>query len=61
MKYTSLVFLGLASASQTSIESLVDLQQVTVAKGDDGIIDALTPQAGACEPRLWISKDEVEW
>mgnify|MGYP000043946827 CR=1 FL=1 len=59
MKYTSLVFLGLASASQTSIESLVDLQQNI--KGDDGIIDALTPQAGACEPRLWISKDEMEW
>lgn len=55
MKYTLLVFLGIVSATQSSIENLQDLQ------GDNGIIDALTPQAGACEPRLWISKDEMEW
>ena len=58
MKYTLLVFLGLISyteAKQSSIKSLAQLQ------GDDGIIDALTPQAGACEPRLWISKDEMNW
>ena len=52
----TLIFLGLVSATQTSVENLVDLQ-----KGDTGIIDALTPQAGACEPRLWVSKDEMEW
>ena len=57
MKYTLLVFLGAISASQSSVENLVDLQQT----GDDGIIDALTPQAGACEPRLWVSRDELEW
>jgi hypothetical protein len=57
MKYTlvTLSFLGYVSATQSSVQNLVDLQ------GDDGIIDALTPQAGACEPRLWISKDEMDW
>jgi hypothetical protein len=57
MKYTlvSLVFVGLASATQQDVKSLVALQ------GDDGIIDALTPQAGACDPRLWLSRDEMEW
>lgn len=58
MKYTlaTLMIVGLASASQASLENLVDLQ-----KGDAGIIDALTPQAGACEARLWISQDEMDW
>jgi hypothetical protein len=51
----TLIFLGTISATQTSIENLVTLQK------DAGIIDALTPQAGACEARLWISKDEMDW
>jgi len=51
----TLIFLGLVSASQSSVENLVDLQK------DTGIIDALTPLAGACEARLWISKDEMDW
>lgn len=57
MKYTfaALALVGYASATQSSVQNLVDLQ------GDDGIIDALTPQAGACEPRLWISRDEMDW
>jgi len=29
--------------------------------GDDGIIDAMTPQKGACKERLWISEDEMGW
>jgi len=53
--FIALLFIGAISASQTSIESLVDLQ------GDDGIIDALTPAKGACEERLWISQDEMDW
>jgi len=28
---------------------------------DDGLIDALTPQKGACEERLWINEDELAW
>lgn len=57
MKYTlvALALVASASATQSSVQNLVDLQ------GDDGIIDALTPQAGACEPRLWLSRDEMEW
>jgi hypothetical protein len=57
MKYTliALALVGYASAKQSSVQNLAALQ------GDDGIIDALTPQAGACEPRLWISKDEMDW
>lgn len=51
MKYTfvALALVGYATATQSSAQNLIDLQ------GDDGIIDALTPQAGACEARLWIS------
>jgi len=30
-------------------------------KGDDGIIDALTPPKGQCVERLWISEDELGW
>ena len=57
MKYTfvALALVGYATATQSSAQNLIDLQ------GDDGIIDALTPQAGACEPRLWISQDEMDW
>jgi len=29
--------------------------------GDTGIIDALTPQKGNCEERLWLSGDELNW
>jgi hypothetical protein len=53
--FATLIFLGLVSATQSSVENLIELQK------DAGIIDALTPQAGACEPRLWISKDEMDW
>jgi hypothetical protein len=51
----ALLFIGAISASQTSVQSLAELQ------GDDGIIDALTPAKGACEERLWISQDEMDW
>ena len=53
--FVALLFIGAISANQQSVENLVALQ------GDDGIIDALTPQKGACEERLWISQDEMEW
>lgn len=51
----ALLFIGAISATQTSVQSLAELQ------GDDGIIDALTPAKGACEERLWISQDEMDW
>ena len=53
--FVALLFIGAISANQSSIENLVDLQ------GDGGLIDALTPAAGACEERLWISQDEMDW
>ena len=30
-------------------------------KGDEGVIDALTPGKGNCDERLWISGDEMVW
>ena len=33
----------------------------TKVQGDDGIIDALTPQKPDCDERLWISADEMIW
>ena len=53
--FVALLFIGAISANQSSIENLVDLQ------GDGGIIDALTPAKGACEERLWMSQDEMDW
>ena len=53
--FVALLFIGAISANQQSVENLVALQ------GDDGIIDALTPAKGACEERLWISQDEMDW
>ena len=35
-------------------------QAITVTqKGDGGIVDATSPSA--CEPRLWLSRDEMNW
>lgn len=48
MKFASIIALA-AAASAVRID------------GDDGIIDALTPQKGNCEERLWINQDELEW
>uniref|UniRef100_A0A7S3FUJ0 Uncharacterized protein n=1 Tax=Strombidium rassoulzadegani TaxID=1082188 RepID=A0A7S3FUJ0_9SPIT len=43
-------------------ESEDDLNVQTVEEdGDDGIVDALAPQPGACEERLWLSQDELDW
>jgi hypothetical protein len=53
--FAVLLFIGAISANQSSVENLVALQ------GDGGIIDALTPAKGACEERLWISQDEMDW
>merc|ERR1711990_356397 len=44
-----------SESDSDSDENMVQLD------GDDGIIDALTPQKGACEERLWISEDEMQW
>jgi len=44
-----------------SDESSDDDNEMVQIKGDDGIIDALTPQKGACEERLWINEDELQW
>ena len=61
MKYSTvaLLFLGVLSTQAINQKNLVRL--VDEEDGDTGIIDALTPQKGACEERLWISKDEMEW
>jgi hypothetical protein len=29
--------------------------------GEDGIVDALTPQIGACNERLWQDPREISW
>ena len=52
-----------ASDSESS-DSESDEENVQLGwnlKGDQGIIDALTPQKGACEERLWINEDELGW
>ena len=49
-----------AMNSESDSESDDDNEMVQI-KGDDGIIDALTPQKGACEERLWINEDELGW
>ena len=53
-----------AYGSESDSESDDDnnmLQTGEAIVGDDGIIDALTPQKGACEERLWLSEDELNW
>ena len=52
-----LALLGYAEASVAPYE----VKDLAFLQGDTGIIDALTPQAGACTPRLWMNKDELEW
>jgi len=52
-----------ASDSESS-DSESDEENVQLGwnlKGDQGIIDALTPQKGNCEERLWLSADEMAW
>lgn len=52
-----------ASNSESS-DSESDEENVQLGwnlKGDQGIIDALTPQKGNCEERLWLSADEMAW
>jgi len=56
MKYSAIaLFLGAASATHEG--SLNKLNNPR----DEGIIDALTPPYEACEPRLWIDSEEMEW
>lgn len=61
MKYSTvaLVFLGVLSVQ--AINQKNSLKLADEEDGDDGIIDALTPQKGACEERLWLHPDEMEW
>ena len=51
----------LSAIISESDESSDDDAELVQMKGDDGIIDALTPQKGACEERLWINEDELQW
>jgi hypothetical protein len=53
------LFLGVISANQQHVESLVALQDIAAPHKDDGIIDALTSKS--CEDRLWLSQDELDW
>merc|ERR550514_1210354 len=64
-----------SEARRTDLVQLIEAQGMTAAaadddenvqlgwnlKGDQGIIDALTPQKGNCEERLWLSADEMAW
>jgi hypothetical protein len=60
MKYTiALLFLGVLSTQ--AINQKTNLKLADEEDGDTGIIDALTPQKGACAERLWINNDELEW
>jgi len=51
---------GVTAAESSESDSDDDETNVQL-DGDDGIIDALTPQKGACVERLWISQDELDW
>ena len=53
------LFLGVISANQQEVKSLVALQDIAAAHKDDGIIDALTSKS--CEDRLWLNQDELDW
>jgi len=46
------------NAEESESDSDNELVQI---KGDNGIIDALTPPKGECEERLWIDEDELNW
>ena len=48
-----------AMNSESDEDSSDDESEMVQIQGDDGIIDALTPQKGACKERLWISDDEM--
>jgi hypothetical protein len=53
-----------AASDSESSDSESDEENVQLGwnlKGDQGIIDALTPQKGNCEERLWLSADEMAW
>jgi len=45
--------------SESDSDSDDDDNSMVQLKGDDGIIDALTPGKGSCVERLWISEDEM--
>ena len=53
MKYAALMLLASVSA--------VKIHDISAPHADDGLIDALTPPKGSCEPRLWIAVDEMDW
>ena len=38
-----------------------DVQLAAKNVYDDGIVDALAPQKGACEERLWMNAKEMRW
>ena len=47
------------SSSSSSDDEDVQLSAKNVY--DDGIVDALAPQKGACEERLWMNQKELRW
>ena len=61
MKYSTVALLFLGVLSTQAIQHKTAYKLSAEEDGDDGIIDALTPQKGHCEERLWINPDEMEW
>jgi hypothetical protein len=57
MKYSTVALLFLGAASAIQLKSSYDPTDDV----DEGIIDALTPQKGACEERLWMNQDELNF
>jgi hypothetical protein len=51
--------LAQAMNSESDDDSSDDESEMVQLDGDSGIIDALTPQAGACKARLWINEEEL--
>merc|ERR1719329_2065742 len=47
------------TSSSSSDDEDVQLSAANVY--DDGIVDALAPQKGACEERLWMNQKELRW
>lgn len=62
MKYSTVALLFLGVLSTQAIQQKTSYKLAEAEEdGDDGIIDALTPQKGKCEERLWLNADELEW
>ena len=51
---------SLSDSSESDDDALAQTRDDVFAD-DDGIIDALTPPKGNCDPRLWLDRREMEW